>query len=82
MAKKYVKKPIIIEAFQVGIDSYPDWFKPEWLIIDGSTIKGMIPTLEGTMSFSQNDYIIKGIEGEVYPCRNDIFEKTYELVKE
>ena len=79
---KYIKKPVIIEAFQVGIDNYPDWFKPEWLIIDGNFIKGNIKTLEGIMSFSQGDYIIKGIKGEVYPCKKDIFEETYLPVKE
>ena len=36
-----------------------------------------IPTLEGIMRASLNDYIIKGVNGEFYPCRSDIFEKTY-----
>jgi len=39
-----------------------------------------IPTLEGVMIASLNDYIIVGVKGEVYPCKPDIFEKTYELV--
>ena len=43
--------------------------------------KGMkIPTLEGEMTASMGDYIIKGIQGEFYPCKPDIFEKTYEAV--
>lgn len=42
--------------------------------------KLLIETLEGTMEASQGDYIIKGINGEFYPCKPDIFEKTYEEV--
>lgn len=40
-----------------------------------------IETLEGTMRADINDYIIKGVNGEFYPCKPDIFEKTYEKVK-
>ena len=40
-----------------------------------------IPTLEGVMKASPGDWIIKGVQGEFYPCRNDIFEATYEEVK-
>lgn len=39
-----------------------------------------IPTLEGTMYASENDWIIKGVKGEIYPCKPDIFEATYEPV--
>jgi hypothetical protein len=38
----------------------------------------LIPTLEGTMAAIRGDWIIKGINGEFYPCKPDIFEKTYE----
>ncbi|MCA2590197.1 MAG: hypothetical protein IM509_05455 [Microcystis sp. M31BS1] len=41
-----------------------------------------ILTLEGTMTASTNDWIIRGVNGELYPCKPDIFEKTYELVKD
>lgn len=41
-----------------------------------------IPTLEGTMEASIGDYIIKGVNGEFYPCKPDIFNKTYEKVTE
>ena len=41
----------------------------------------MIKTLEGTMKADIGDYIIKGVNGEFYPCKPDIFEKTYEEVK-
>lgn len=40
-----------------------------------------IKTLEGIMTASINDFIIKGVNGEFYPCKPDIFEKTYEIVK-
>jgi hypothetical protein len=40
-----------------------------------------IPTLEGTMTASPGDWIIKGVKGEVYPCKPDIFELTYELIE-
>ena len=42
----------------------------------------IIPTLEGDMYASLNDYIIKGVNGEFYPCKHDIFAKTYEEVTE
>jgi len=41
-----------------------------------------IHTLEGTMTANIGDYIIKGVNGELYPCKPDIFEKTYEKVQE
>lgn len=39
-----------------------------------------IETLEGTMKANVGDYIIKGVDGEIYPCKPDIFEKTYEKI--
>ena len=42
----------------------------------------IIPTLEGDMIAQENDYIIKGVQGEYYPCKPDIFEATYDLVEE
>lgn len=47
----------------------------------GERIGLVIPTLEGDMLAVENDYIIKGVNGEFYPCKPDIFEKTYELVE-
>jgi len=41
----------------------------------------LIPTLEGTMDFTPNDMLITGINGEIYPCKIDIFKKTYDLVE-
>jgi hypothetical protein len=42
----------------------------------------LIPTLEGEMTARLGDWIIKGVNGEVYPCKDDIFKKTYELIEE
>lgn len=47
-----------------------------------TTVKRLLlHTLEGTMEVSEGDYIIKGIKGEFYPCKPDIFEQTYEVVE-
>lgn len=53
---------------------FPQWIKKEEKI--------EIKTLEGTMTANIGDYIIKGVNGEFYPCKPDIFDKTYEEVKE
>ena len=85
---KYKKKPIVIEAFQWTNQSsseWPQWFKDactkENAILDLHC--GLrINTLEGYMHVSHNDYIIKGVKGELYPCKPDIFEMSYEVVRE
>jgi len=75
---KYKKKPIVIEATQ--------WFKhgdhPMVEPISLDSKSGWIATLEGGHIVSPGDYIIKGIKGEHYPCKPDIFEATYEKVEE
>lgn len=68
----YKKKPIIIEAeqYQLGMeDGFNENGKP------------VIHTLEGDYIISDGDMIIVGIKGERYPCKNDIFELTYEKVE-
>ena len=74
----FVKKPIKVEAFQFGVDDVPSWFRASWISFgtNGDAI-GCIETLEGEMTFHGGDYIIKGVKGELYPCRKDIFEETY-----
>lgn len=74
----YVKKPIVIEAIQF------DGYNTEEIksfcgdsCMTGFLDKIVIHTLEGNMNASIGDYIIKGINGEFYPCKPDIFEKTY-----
>lgn len=79
-ALKFRKKPIVIEAFRYGVDDAPDWFTvPPG--ITGFMGFCIIKTLEGDMRGEQGDYIIKGVKGEVYPCKPDIFEATYEPVE-
>lgn len=88
MAKmaKYRKKPVVIEAVRWEPDKpargLPDWFlkmlamNPERY--DEATGDLLIQTLEGAMIARPGDYIIRGVEGEVYPCKSSIFEATYE----
>lgn len=90
---KYRKKPVVIEAFKMGMDPRPDWFQDkvsENEITthleddeDGGPFQFketycLIKTLEGVMRGDYGDWIIKGVKGEVYPCKPDIFEQTYE----
>ena len=76
---KYRKKPVIIDAWQnVPNASIPLWFKCKGGCEPGTTIK--IVTLEGIMEASPGDWIIRGIKGEIYPCKPDIFAATYDPV--
>lgn len=90
---KYRKKPVVIEAFKYGFDNRPDWFDDKVTSNDIITHVGNdihckedyyceIKTLEGTMRGNCGDYIIKGVQGECYACKPDIFEQTYEKVEE
>ena len=84
---KYRKKPVVIEAFKLGTDKIPDWFMKKVKTDDvvlvcsntGSVQCCNIKTLEGIMTADLGDFIIQGIKGELYPCKPDIFEATYEL---
>jgi len=79
---RYRKKPIEIEAIQwIGNN-----FKECENFINGDLVplhrsEVLISTLEGDMVASKGDFIIRGINGEFYPCKPDIFKKTYEPVK-
>ena len=83
----YSKKPVTIEAHQLPVDGDPSpelidflhSMEREWEQSDkhGSII---IKTLEGDMHALPGDWIIKGVQGEFYPCKPDIFEATYERV--
>lgn len=79
---KYRKKPVVVEAIQFdGINFYEvDQFAKGKTFCDLS-VGFCIDTLEGEMLVSEGDYIIKGVEGEFYPCKPDIFHKTYEEVE-
>jgi hypothetical protein len=83
---KYRKKPVEIEAIQWVSDNIEQVYEMlgvgDNLIIntDEDVVKHFINTLEGKMEMSWGDYIIKGVKGEFYPCKPDIFELTYEKV--
>lgn len=88
---KYRKKPVLIEAHEltrkfadviveqfIGLENVKEYnygeFKEDACYIE-------IKTLEGVMTANEGDYIIKGIKGEFYPCKPDIFKATYEKVE-
>lgn len=80
---KYRKIPVVIEAIQfTGTNQFQIMRWVEYLdaSVHWSFHDGVIdiPTLEGTMTASCGDYIIQGVNGEFYPCKPDIFNKTYE----
>lgn len=78
MIKKYVKNPIVIEAVQFDGENYKEC---ESFIgkenYDNTLNYPNVKTLEGALRVSVGDYIIKGIKGEFYPCKPDVFLKTY-----
>lgn len=79
MPTKYRKKPVVIEAVLWTGDNEQeiyDFVKSKYYTKSGTLF---IETLEGDLAASVGDYIIKGVNGEFYPCKPDIFEKTYEL---
>lgn len=87
---KYRKKPIVIEAFKYDYNAddktvaYPRWFLDAVLlgaISENEDRSVSIQTLEGKMIVSDGDYIIQGIKGEIYPCKPDIFEASYEAAE-
>lgn len=92
---QYRKKPIIIEAKQVPtyeaqrVVAYVDecvalaeWCGGKSYMMEQANSDNhiLIPTLEGDMKAKSGDFIIKGVKGEFYPCKPDIFEATYEPV--
>lgn len=80
---KFRKKPIVIEAEQWSYDK-----EVEGVIYKPMPVSGLhlmppyIDTLEGRLRVQEGDWIITGVNGEKYPCKPDIFEKTYERVIE
>ena len=85
---KYRKKPVVVEAIQFSrgnleqLRSFVGGKLHSIIIprcLDG-IMTGVVDTLEGQYKATENDYIIKGIKGEFYPCKPDIFEATYEKV--
>ncbi len=86
---KYRKKPIVIDAVQWNGSNHECW--QPWMLDamalptgtlgavgrDGRALR--IHTLEGTMRADDGDWIIRGVKGEIYPCKPDIFAATYEI---
>lgn len=82
MIQKYVKKPLEIEALQwTGNEEEMREFLGELFLLIYNDEGLRIETLEGPVKASLGDYVIKGIQGEFYPCREDIFHATYDQVK-
>ena len=81
---KYRKKPVVIEAVQwtgkKGNLLEVTQLNTGTRIIEKNGDSLLIPTLEGDMTASLGDWIIQGVSGEIYPCKPDIFELTYEKV--
>lgn len=89
---KYKKKPVVVEAFQYNGDLNGKYQAPDWaleaykkgILYYASRLDDQpelfIETLEGTHHVSVGDYIIRGIQGELYPCKPDIFSETYDVL--
>lgn len=90
MIKKYVKKPVEIEAIQFidtaeRIKEIFDFMQKDTMKVDYSEVDNpviLIETFGGTMKAEVGDYIIKGVNGEFYPCKYYIFDSTYKEVEE
>jgi hypothetical protein len=92
---KFRKKAVVIDAWR--FDPYalpgtlPAWIRIEWFceeidrLPSGEERRGrrimIIPTLEGNLKAQVGDWIIRGVKGEVYPCKPDIFQATYEAAE-
>jgi len=89
---KFRKKPVVIEAMQIdfhdndGVHQIMKWAgdSVRFFNYDPSVnhfYAAEVATLEGVMSAMQGDWLIQGVHGEFYPCKPDIFEKTYEVAE-
>lgn len=84
---RFRKKPVEIEAFQLPMSEVhmPGWISSGAVAFtkgdDGRVHAAAIKTLEGVMLADYGDWIIRGVKGELYPCKPDIFEATYEKVE-
>ena len=87
MALHYRKKPYVIEAMQLNFhnrDKIIEFGEGNITLTwrDGYLEGAYVNTLEGVIYATYGDYIIKGVDGEFYPCKPSVFEKTYELVED
>lgn len=79
----FKKKPVVIEAFQLTdttVDEIAAWCGGRIVAVTfGGGLEGIeIPTLEGRMLATPGDYVIRGVKGEFYPCKPDIFAASYD----
>lgn len=81
-AKQFVKKPVVIRAVQFTGNTHELVRAFPKMVFESSLHDAnlLIETLEGNITASPGDWIIEGVHGEYYPCKPDIFEKTYEKV--
>lgn len=82
-----VKKPIEVEVWQLNPrKELPVWVDDAWRMkhvhYDMKSETWHVETLEGEMVAHNGDYLIKGVKGELYPCKKSIFEETYDIVRE
>ena len=85
--QEYRKKPVVIQAIQITVKNKSDvceWAEGALTMEETgpSSCLVYIETLEGKMKARVNDWIIKGVEGGFYPCRDSVFKATYELVEQ
>jgi len=80
---KYRKKPVVIEAVQYTGDNKKEIidFSGRTILTNTCYVHLNIPTHEGNMKANVTDWVIKGVHGELYPIKNDIFLETYEAVE-
>lgn len=83
----YRKRPVVVEAHRWTGDNWPDFLlfiiaRGGDVFMDPRSSDLIIETLEGQMRATVGDWIIRGVEGEFYPCKPGIFEQTYEPVSD
>lgn len=91
--RKFRKRPVVIEAIRYdgtrdSFDMIYEWANPKLSVLeapvtcekDGTNERLFVETLEGTMRADPGDWIVRGVKGEFYPCKPDIFALTYEAV--
>jgi hypothetical protein len=84
VVRKFRKRPVTIEAMQItdekSVLNIEEWVNSPTLGFTTSPPTVWIDTLEGRMTGNVGDWIIKGVQGEFYPCKDSIFHKTYQEV--
>lgn len=82
--QRFRKKPVVIEAMRFDRNAYlqvADWCGGRLVRTDNNRVSFLvIPTLEGDMRAEKGDWVIRGVQGEFYPCKPEIFAATYEAV--